>query len=135
MDPHTSSLSLFRSLTPFCPSQSLFLSLSITHMSLDAVLSSLSVIYRGKKQDKLMKGTDLPLAMWHIQHREVPRHGSRWHLWLCGIATLFCFLHLGLEVPMPMQSQHRKSSATIFGRFQAQGLKMVANQQRVIKAN
>lgn len=80
-----------------------------------------------------MKGTVLPLAMWRIQHREVLRPESRWHLWLCGISTLFCFLQSGLEVPMPMQSQHRKSSATKFGRFQAWGLKMVANQQRVIR--
>lgn len=82
-----------------------------------------------------MKATVLPLAMWCIQRREVLRPGSRWHLWLCGISTLFCFLQLGLEVPMPMQSQHRKSSSTILGKFQAQELKMVANQQRVIKAN
>lgn len=67
---HTLHLSLSLSLSLFfCHNQSLFPFLTITRMSLDAVPSLLSGTDRGKKTDKLMKGTVLPLAMWCIQHR------------------------------------------------------------------
>lgn len=116
MDPHTSCLFPLTNATYILSCHNIH----PAHMSPSAFLFLLSRVSR-KKCTNSSKGLFCSWPCGVLVHREVLRFGSRRHLWLCGIPLLSCFTQgLALEIPMPMPSQHHKSSRTIPGIFQAQ---------------
>lgn len=75
--------------------------------------------FAGQKRDYLMKATPLPLAMQCTS----AEGSSQARIQMAPVAlwdlNTVLFPPVGMEVHMPMPIQHCKSSASIFGRFQA----------------